>query len=78
MSAKITQLKTNKSAEKERMLAYIDFLREQVTQEKVENVIFVVEDSDSIQTEVIGDCSPCEAIGMVATANLILQMSLFE
>lgn len=78
MPAKLTELKTNRASEKQRMLAFLDFLRERIDEDAIENIVFIFDDSDMIQTEIIGDMSPCEVIGMISTANTALKVSLLE
>lgn len=78
MVAQIKELKTNKTAEKERILSYLDYLRDEVKSDKIDALICITDDTETIHAEVLGDIDVMTAIGMFDTAKLCYQMGSFE
>jgi hypothetical protein len=79
MTAKVTELKTNRDRSKEGMLTYLDDLRKEVESDKITSLIFIVGDvEDTFRTQIIGDIPFMEAVGMFDTAKMACQLSHFQ
>jgi len=70
MTAQLKQLKTHRTKEKEVMLVYLEDLVKQVKEDKIESIIVIAAGEENVQTEVLGDVTCMEAIGMLSTAQL--------
>jgi hypothetical protein len=78
MPTNIRELKTNKTLSREGMLTYLDDLKKKVEAHEIESLIVIFGDSESlIRSQVIGDISFTDAIGMIDTAKMAFQLSHF-
>jgi len=79
MTAQLKELKTNRTLSREGMLAYLEDLKKKVEEHEIESLIIVFGDKESlIRSQIIGDISFTEAIGMIDTAKLAFQLDHFH
>lgn len=78
MVAQVKQLKTHRTQQKERMVEYLEKLLNDVKSDKVLTLIAIADKIDEVETEVIGDITCMETIGMLDTAKLGYQFAMME
>ena len=78
MTAKLREIKTDRSVQKETMLAHLEKLTAEVNNDQITNLITIIDYDGGVEFEVMGDINDVGAVGMLDVAKLGYSMGLFD
>lgn len=78
MTAQIKELVTHKMQHKKLMVEHLENIVKDVKDDKIETLILILDRDTQVETEVLGDISCFEAVGMFDTAKLGYQIAILN
>lgn len=78
MVAKIKQLKTQKCVEKDRMIEFLEAITKRIRDDEISSLVCLIDNGESVETEVLGELNFLETIGIMETAKTALELSMLE